>query len=235
MLMNVPALRNGLPAFIEFIINQIRAGSPNDQPMYNEFYKERWERLDITLNWKPYWGLDPSAQIVHWHGPKPVWVQDALKKSTGVELVNPTQWWQLLQRNVPAYREFLKRWEEFGQLPSDSVRCVVDIFDRDHVRGWALDRANPTEIFRMEAYIDGQMCGEIACAGPRRDVMKAGEPTDKVGFRYQIPAHFLNDGKAHQLEFRSATTGTLISIQQNSGKAATEYEFWGSAPGLVPA
>lgn len=42
-----------------------------DQGAYNFFFKERWERLDIDLNWKSYWPLNYNASIIHFHGPKP--------------------------------------------------------------------------------------------------------------------------------------------------------------------
>lgn len=66
------------PRFREFIIEEmesLRADSW-DQSAYRRFYRgengERlWDDLPPTLNWKPYWGANPTAKIIHFHGPKP--------------------------------------------------------------------------------------------------------------------------------------------------------------------
>ena len=50
----------------------LRADGPGDQGAYNEFYSgkfvvHRWP----LFNWKPYWGFNARAKLVHFHGPKP--------------------------------------------------------------------------------------------------------------------------------------------------------------------
>lgn len=47
-----------------------------DQGAYNLFFKDRWDRLDIQLNWKSYWHFSPEAQIIHFHGPKPTQAEE---------------------------------------------------------------------------------------------------------------------------------------------------------------
>ncbi len=43
-----------------------------DQHAYRLFYGTNdWLPLRAELNWKPYWGFNPSARIIHFHGPKP--------------------------------------------------------------------------------------------------------------------------------------------------------------------
>ena len=42
-----------------------------DQGYLNEHCKEDYEWLDIKFNWKPYWGINHDASIVHYHGMKP--------------------------------------------------------------------------------------------------------------------------------------------------------------------
>jgi hypothetical protein len=43
-----------------------------DQHAYKMYFKELgWAVLPAELNWKPYWGINPNARIVHFHGPKP--------------------------------------------------------------------------------------------------------------------------------------------------------------------
>jgi hypothetical protein len=43
-----------------------------DQHAYKMYFKDLgWTVLSSELNWKPYWGINPQAKIVHFHGPKP--------------------------------------------------------------------------------------------------------------------------------------------------------------------
>lgn len=80
MLMNVPALHRDLKAFVRFIFANLDhlVLSAWDQEAYRLYYKKsmpllrnRWNRLAVALNWKPYWGENDSAAIIHFHGPKP--------------------------------------------------------------------------------------------------------------------------------------------------------------------
>ena len=41
-----------------------------DQGFWNELYKDDFEQLPIEFNWKPYWGINDDAKIVHIHGYK---------------------------------------------------------------------------------------------------------------------------------------------------------------------
>ena len=43
-----------------------------DQDAFRRFFRHGgWKPLAPELNWKPYWGINPGARIVHFHGPKP--------------------------------------------------------------------------------------------------------------------------------------------------------------------
>ena len=72
MFINVPALRStyeDFEAYLRLNIEEKTTGF-HDQIAYNEYYRGRWGRLSPTLNWKPYWGKNDQADIVHFHGPK---------------------------------------------------------------------------------------------------------------------------------------------------------------------
>lgn len=73
MLMNVPAMRATNEHLVAATMARIKAGfcSAYDQGDLNAFYFDTWDRLDLGLNWKPYWGINPDAKIIHFHGPKP--------------------------------------------------------------------------------------------------------------------------------------------------------------------
>ncbi|HZE57808.1 MAG TPA: hypothetical protein VE031_08130 [Chthoniobacterales bacterium] len=77
MLMNPERLRESLPAFREYISKNLAALEAEswDEAAYRWFYRDEkgpmWDRLRPELNWKPYWGENAQAKIIHFHGPKP--------------------------------------------------------------------------------------------------------------------------------------------------------------------
>lgn len=77
MLMNLERLRESLPAFREYVSNNLAALEAEswDEAAYRWFYRDAngpmWDKLRPELNWKPYWGENPQAKIIHFHGPKP--------------------------------------------------------------------------------------------------------------------------------------------------------------------
>jgi hypothetical protein len=110
MLMNVAALRRELPDFRNFIRENLHLGL--DQDVIAAFYKGRFDPLDPTLNWKPHWGYNPDAQIVHWHGPKPMVARELLdpSKSTKVPI-----WQELFSRSPEGYAKYGAIWEEYAE------------------------------------------------------------------------------------------------------------------------
>ncbi len=73
MVLNIPAMRHSYDLFEAQICARIEAPdsySYDDQQALNEAYRGLWDRLDPRLNWKPYWGHNPQAALLHFHGPK---------------------------------------------------------------------------------------------------------------------------------------------------------------------
>ena len=71
MIMNVPALLKTRQRFIDEVARMLTSIDPfEDQKVFNAAYRNVWNRLPDGWNWKPYWGFDGSASIVHFHGPK---------------------------------------------------------------------------------------------------------------------------------------------------------------------
>jgi hypothetical protein len=221
MLMNVSMLRDDLPAFRAFAQKEIAAGRPQDQWMYNEFYRDRWDRLDVTLNWKPYWGANPEAQIVHWHGPKPSWAHYYLEYPK-YYLRHMSHWRRLLDGNPDGYRYYLKVWQLFGEQPSGAPPCVEDIvctldaIDNGIARGWAFDPSHLDRPPRITAIVDGKAIADVECSGHRPDLLLAGHPTDTAGYFISLPERYL-DGRPHRFELRSTETGIPIMIGDQGG------------------
>jgi lipopolysaccharide biosynthesis glycosyltransferase len=77
MLMNIERLRQSLSEFRKYISQNLAALEREswDEAAYRWFYRDDngplWDRLRPELNWKPYWGENEEAKIIHFHGPKP--------------------------------------------------------------------------------------------------------------------------------------------------------------------
>jgi hypothetical protein len=87
MIMNVPALRAEHEKLIAFAADNLlthmeRNQGVFDQKTMNLYFGGRWDRLPLGLNWKPYWGVNPEARILHFHGPKPPNMERIFKGDT---------------------------------------------------------------------------------------------------------------------------------------------------------
>ena len=71
MVVNVERMRRDRPALIEFMCENFGRIAGYDQELLQLYYKGRWDPLSPVYNWKPHWGAQPRARIVHFHGPKP--------------------------------------------------------------------------------------------------------------------------------------------------------------------
>ena len=110
MLMNTARLRESLPKFRDYVSENLAALEAEswDEAAYRWFYRDEngpmWDRLRPELNWKPYWGENPAAKIIHFHGPKPFqrdyidshW-PELREHSGGAYLVEVERWSRLLE------------------------------------------------------------------------------------------------------------------------------------------
>ena len=80
MLINVEGLRRTHAAFISWVFSETNIANglhfgvygPGDQGAFNMFYAGQFEvRPWPSWNWKPYWGYQSDAKLLHFHGPKP--------------------------------------------------------------------------------------------------------------------------------------------------------------------
>ena len=107
MLMNTERLRESLPEFREYISQNLAELEKEswDEAAYRWFYRDAdgplWDKLRPELNWKPYWGDNPEAKIIHLHGPKP-YQRDHIE----------TVWPELKPYTGGAYQAVVERWSE---------------------------------------------------------------------------------------------------------------------------
>ena len=110
MVMNVPALRDTAPAFLDYAAGEIAKveGVYHDQYAYNRFYRGQWTPLDPRYNWKPYWPTREDIRIIHFHGAKLGAVRTLLDGEGNWDDV----WWRVVGSLVasfqPAYAEAIK-------------------------------------------------------------------------------------------------------------------------------
>ena len=110
MVLNVPAMRASYQVFEAHVRARILDGrwpAYDDQWALNEVYKGFWEKLDVRLNWKPYWGYSSAAAILHFHGPKLNAIEAMLAGRW--DLTNPTaiQFSKMLNGHIDCYLTWL--------------------------------------------------------------------------------------------------------------------------------
>jgi hypothetical protein len=70
MLLNAPAMHSEYSRVMDVLRNNLGRPHYYDQEALNTVFRGRWDRLPLEAHWKPYWGPNPDATIVHYHGPK---------------------------------------------------------------------------------------------------------------------------------------------------------------------
>ena len=139
MILNLPGLRRVHEAFAGAIRRRLRSDfryPAHDQESYNRFFGPKtlnrlqgraFTPMSPTLNWKPFWGLNPEAQIVHFHGPKPRHVQKLVETegSSAVAETYRTLW----RRSPEAYAVYVAQWETYRDLGNRRVKLakVVEV------------------------------------------------------------------------------------------------------------
>ena len=75
------------------------------------------------------------------------------------------------------------------------IRGLFDNIDGNQACGWVIDLVRPDAPCTVEALCQGRVIGTALATGLRRDVLEAGLPTDRCGFRitFEEPLHTLFD------------------------------------------
>jgi len=113
MVMNVPSLYRDREPFARFIWRNLDrlVDTAWDQEAYRLYYRRKlpflpngWSRLAPTLNWKPYWGENAAASIIHFHGPKPFHEEMVRNRQVPAEL---------LRLGSQAYFTYCSLWRQY--------------------------------------------------------------------------------------------------------------------------
>jgi hypothetical protein len=72
--MNITAMQAHLPKLLDYADSKNWNFTAYDQGLLIEYFCDKLhlaELLPDSFNWKPYWGVNPNASIIHFHGAKP--------------------------------------------------------------------------------------------------------------------------------------------------------------------
>lgn len=127
MLINIPNMRRTYKAFVRWIFNgyNMKRGlhfggyGPADQGAYNEYYLDKFPIVQWPLfNWKPYWGWNDKACIVHFHGAKPADYESEFRQISGKrsgDFKDIFKW--CLEKSKGPDNDCLRWVDEYLQLP----------------------------------------------------------------------------------------------------------------------
>ncbi len=108
MVLNLGAARKSFVELKAWTLSNIQTVEDFDQGAIKTFYKGKWDKLSPLFNWKPYWGANPSAVIVHFHGPKPLAFDPLTLQPKFAEGILK----KLYDASPQAYSQYLKTWIE---------------------------------------------------------------------------------------------------------------------------
>lgn len=111
MVLNVDRMRRDRLALVEFMCENFARVGGYDQELLQLYYKGRWDPLSPVYNWKPHWGAQSRARIVHFHGPKPTAAAKLLRDSDYRRDDPVFQTWRHWFFVAPAgYEHYVQRW-----------------------------------------------------------------------------------------------------------------------------
>lgn len=137
MIVDNERLRAQREGFIEFARSEgfySRRHHSYDQVLLNIYFRDHWEPLAPKMNWRPWQGVNNSAQIVHFHGPKPQRIAAILQ---GESLAGESG----LLRYVEADRA---SYELYCGLFADFLSCGGEKELSSSIRGSAPERVSRT-------------------------------------------------------------------------------------------
>lgn len=116
MVLNVPNMRRVHTEIMAYIDMRMRTKiwCSYEQGDYNAFFWMRWNHMQPEANWKPYWGANDHAEIIHWHGPKPRDVDRWLRH--GPEGMDPYTA-KVVAGTPEAYAHYSRVFRQFGHVP----------------------------------------------------------------------------------------------------------------------
>ena len=70
LFMNVANMKKEIEQLFDFADQNLWNFPAIEQGLVLQYFRGKHTQLSDTYNWKPYWGINPNASIVHFHGAK---------------------------------------------------------------------------------------------------------------------------------------------------------------------
>ena len=111
LIFNIENMKKCYFPLIDYCRNHINAECQDwDQYVYRTFFYNKYQYLNTNYNWKPYWGINEDASLIHWHGPKPSAIEERIETDTPFENEN---WEKLYQLGKDSYQHYLDLYRSF--------------------------------------------------------------------------------------------------------------------------
>lgn len=122
MVMNIHTLRQQYPKFLKWIQKnnynfKYTGMGPCDQGAWNTFYKGKNNKLNQVYDWKPWWGRNDNASIIHFSGPKPNFINKVINQPD-IEHLNSTDhlYSSIIKENIEGYKYYYNVWKNLLEI-----------------------------------------------------------------------------------------------------------------------
>ncbi|MBB2171347.1 glycosyltransferase [Gluconacetobacter asukensis] len=130
MHINVRKFQETYPEFEKYIRKNIEEKTYqfHDQIAYNTFYRGKWEKLALEMNWKVYWGANKEAKILHFHGPKLGAINAILSGQWDWNNEHGRQIGSIFAQNISSYRYYIAFLLDYiDELSHHEREFILDI------------------------------------------------------------------------------------------------------------
>ena len=110
MIINIESMKLTYDSLISVAFERLKSGlhQSYDQGDLNAFYWMAWNHLPPQFNWKPYWGINNSAKIIHFHGPKPKDIENIISGDTRFQILV-----DLFMRDRSSYEFYVEMYKNY--------------------------------------------------------------------------------------------------------------------------
>ncbi|MEX0918986.1 MAG: hypothetical protein WDZ85_03435 [Candidatus Paceibacterota bacterium] len=123
MLINIERMKRDYPKLVQHLIKHnfdfaFDGNGPCSQGAWNTFFRGKWDRLDPLYDWKPWWGFNPEAKVVHFSGPKPKEIPRLLVDQTNKKGKSESEEIKrfVVNCNREAFLRYSSMWEEYRKI-----------------------------------------------------------------------------------------------------------------------
>lgn len=191
LVMNIKALRESHKEFSDFCKNNLTKIPEMgvgfyDQAAFNIFYKNKWTKLRLEMNWKPYWGYSSEAEIIHFHGPKPSHIKKIMEEDiNGI----PDIYVDLFGRSEIGMAYSLGRYHEIKE--EKKIEGHIDFLEDGRIVGWALHIDKRTNPVKINIFSGDEFLFSVTADLKREDILSK-KGVSLGGFNFEVAKKYKN-------------------------------------------